>query len=170
MHDINENDFDHFYNSIFLKERVHIEIIGMMTKFFYEANIDPLEYIIQIPSYYLFETHYNEEIIIPDHITKINDCAFTGCDFSKIIIPESVEYIGAGVFQNCHWLNIFILNKGIKAIGPDAFARCKRLNRIYYRGTIKEFKSTGLHKKLMWRSESKIDLICCQDGNLNLEW
>ena len=44
----------------------------------------------------------------------------------------------------------------------------KRLNRIYYRSTIKEFRETKLYKQHLCITGSKINLICCNDGNIEL--
>ena len=41
-------------------------------------------------------------VILPDTITKINDCAFLNCtNLSSINIPDTIEYIGEGAFIGC---------------------------------------------------------------------
>ncbi len=48
-------------------------------------------------------------IIIPYGITKIGSCAFLGCEFKSITVPDSVESIGAGAFGYCSSLESITL-------------------------------------------------------------
>ncbi len=42
-----------------------------------------------------------KEIILPDGLLSIQDGAFFGVNAEKVVIPESVEYIGESVFAEC---------------------------------------------------------------------
>ena len=38
------------------------------------------------------------DVVIPDGVTAIGDCAFDGCDMETVFIPDSVTSIGEGAF------------------------------------------------------------------------
>jgi hypothetical protein len=66
------------------------------------------------------------EVSIPNKIgnlkvTRINVSAFSGKRLTKIIIPSSIEYIGAGAFSKNHLTQI-IIPSSVVYIGPGAFS------------------------------------------------
>lgn len=57
------------------------------------------------------------ELIIPDGVTHVNDCAFSGCNsLKKLYLPSTLEYIGNKAFLDC---------KSLEQVHvPDAAAWC----------------------------------------------
>lgn len=72
-----------------------------------------------------------ENVVIPDGITSIDDGAFENYDKIKtIVIPESVTYIGDNAFKNCISLETVVLPQNLKYLGTRAFKDCKNLKSI----------------------------------------
>ena len=52
-----------------------------------------------------------ENMIIPENVISIADCAFRGCSkLAEITIPNSVTYVGKNLFDNCYSLSKIIVN------------------------------------------------------------
>lgn len=67
------------------------------------------------------------------HAVKyIAENAFGGhlSSLKKVVIPSSVEEIGADAFSDCPELKTVVLNEGLKTIGFGAFRNCTALKRI----------------------------------------
>ena len=63
-----------------------------------------------------------KNIIIPDSVTEIGDCAFMGCiSLEKVKIPHSVSVIGEAAFESCESLNNITLPKNVRSISGRAF-------------------------------------------------
>ena len=65
-----------------------------------------------------------DELVYFTGLTKIEDGAFAGCtELTSVIIPETVESIGADAFNGCTNLtSITVVSETPPAIGMDAFA------------------------------------------------
>lgn len=70
-------------------------------------------------------------IKIPSSITSIGRCAFQGCGFSYVIIPEEVESIKEMTFSNCTTLSKVAIPAKVGVIGSYAFQSCTNLKDIY---------------------------------------
>lgn len=71
------------------------------------------------------------KITLPDSITGINYCAFSGfTKLEEISIPAGVEYIGWRAFENCSALRKITLPEGLEAIGEEAFLNCTSLEEF----------------------------------------
>lgn len=65
------------------------------------------------------------DIIIPDSIISIGECAFQGCSsLTNINIPESVVNIGNRAFQNCSNFKRITIPNSVENIGDAAFYGC----------------------------------------------
>ena len=71
------------------------------------------------------------EIIIPEGVMTIDECAFTGCmDLVSIVIPQSVTKILDRAFEDCEGLSSVVISNSVKSIGNYAFAGCTSLISI----------------------------------------
>lgn len=91
------------------------------------------------------------DITFPSTLVKIGDYAFNGVKGLKgdIVIPEGVEEIGAGAFQNCVNIESVTLPSTLRIIGKQAFSGCTNLKSINLVEGLTEmgnraFESTGL--------------------------
>lgn len=94
------------------------------------------------PMYYADNLYFNGELlqgelIIPDSITSINDCAFINCDsLTSIVIPDGVKSIGWYAFADCTSLTSIVIPDSITSILKDSFYNCNSLTDVYYTGDI----------------------------------
>jgi hypothetical protein len=74
--------------------------------------------------------------VIPDSVTEIGDQAFSSCHGLKsIFIPETVETIGAGVFELTPITQIEIPDS-VKELGSGAFHSCAELKKVAFSSKI----------------------------------
>ena len=69
------------------------------------------------------------ELVIPDKIdgmpvTAIEKSAFSCCEMTSVVLPETVTEIGEGAFNGCTNLTSIILPKGVTKIEANTFASC----------------------------------------------
>lgn len=65
---------------------------------------------------------FNNNIEIPDTVTKIGKEAFSWSTFTKINIPDSVKFIGEKAFEGCYELTDVKLSNSLTEIGTSVFA------------------------------------------------
>ncbi len=77
------------------------------------------------------------EIIISDSVTVIGEKAFMNCNsLQNITLPSSLEYIGKKAFEQCKSLLQISLPSSLKYIGEEAFYNCYNLNYLYFEGDL----------------------------------
>lgn len=67
---------------------------------------------------------------ISDVITKVGDYAFTNTALTAMTIPESVTYLGNGVFKSCAALGSVTIEGAPSYIGDSAFEGCSLLRSV----------------------------------------
>ena len=73
----------------------------------------------------------DENVIIPDRVTKIGEYAFEECKkLVSVIIPHSVKEIELGAFFNCTRLESAIIPDSVTSIGDFAFSYCENLKCV----------------------------------------
>lgn len=78
-------------------------------------------------------------------ITLIADNAFSmERTIKEVKLPESIESIGAGAFEDCEKLEKINLPNGLKKIGTRAFCSCVGLKEIYVSSTVEEIGAYAL--------------------------
>ena len=87
------------------------------------------------PLYYASNLYINGElttdIVIPDGVEKIKDCAFYGFDGLKsVTIPDSVTSIGTYAFYSCQALTSVTIPDSVTSIGSRAFSYCQALTSV----------------------------------------
>lgn len=75
-----------------------------------------------------------KEVVIPEGITKIDDCAFDQRrSLEKIELPSTLVSIGEAAFSECTKLKDVLFHPGtknLKSIGGEAFYGCSRLTHL----------------------------------------
>lgn len=77
-------------------------------------------------------TPIEEPFIVADEIngcpvTAIESGAFRMSPVTKVVLPDTIEYIGMSAFLNCIYLNDIQLPKDLKYLGNSAFMYCTSL-------------------------------------------
>lgn len=68
--------------------------------------------------------------VIPFGVTSIGELAFCNCTLASITIPNSVETIGSGSFEDCTALTSIEIPNSVTTIGGSAFAYCSALTSV----------------------------------------
>ncbi len=127
------------------------------------------DYVTEIDDIHtVFENDNIKQIVLPDGIKGLNKRSFsekvihnlTNSDgffivgssllayygsSSDIIIPDGVETILYGVFDNNQSIKTVIMPKSIKNINNSAFSRCKNLSQIVFSKETKELDFIGYY-------------------------
>jgi hypothetical protein len=67
---------------------------------------------------------------IPDRVTGIEQCAFSGRNLSTVTMPNTVTNLGAGAFSYCNNLTSVTISDSVTSIGPSAFNGCNNLTNV----------------------------------------
>jgi len=73
---------------------------------------------------------------IPNSVTSIGICAFSGSKLTGVTIPNSVISIGEWAFEGCTSLASVTIPDSVTSIGWCAFYRCTSLISVIFQGTI----------------------------------
>ena len=84
---------------------------------------------------------FEDKIIIPEGIEKIDSFTFAGNEKVKeIVLPSTLKYIGEEAFANCSRLKIIEIPEGVEDIGIRAFYNCPSLKFIKLPSTLSWIK------------------------------
>ncbi len=91
---------------------------------------------------------------VADGTKSIGNRAFSGCEMNDIELPDSLESIGAGAFENCASLQSLRIPASVTMIGERAFQNCSSLKDITLPDNLTEipghmFQNCGGLKKLV---------------------
>ena len=64
------------------------------------------------------------------------DYAFSGSSLSSIILPNTIKYMGTGVFHICRSLKSITIPEGVTSIGDYAFRYCSNLTSVVIPSTV----------------------------------
>lgn len=88
---------------------------------------------------YAFANAIIRNIFIPNSVSSIGDCAFSGCEkLQDIELPSSIIEIGAAAFSYCSSLHSIKLPRDLKRIEVQTFEHCKSLTRIQIPDSVEE--------------------------------
>lgn len=109
-----------------------------------ESNINPLNYMDEVPNSYLANS-----------------------DIESIIIPDRIKTISLFVFYYCTKLTNITIPNSVTTIGKYAFYDCVKLMDINYNGTKEQWKA--IPKGTEWKHD--VPSTCkvhCTDGDINI--
>lgn len=79
---------------------------------------------------YSFNDNWLETVILPETITYIGECAFSGChNLCSVNIPSNLEILGRYAFANTKIESVIIPDK-LKEVSPGAFYQCADLKTV----------------------------------------
>lgn len=77
------------------------------------------------------------EVVIPETVTAIGNCAFTGCNaLTSVVIPNTVTDIGFSAFNGCKKLATMDIPESVTNIGSFAFMDCFGLTSVKISGPL----------------------------------
>ena len=127
---------------------------NQVTESFYEAGIDPLDYLDYIPEDYLSNNANLIEIEIPDHIKYIADSAFYGClRVTDIELPRSVEDIGDYALAGMDNLKSIYIPGKLEYLSPLG---------IYLNDSLEKIYSIAANKEVLKMNVSEIKNGTCK--------
>lgn len=89
------------------------------------------ETVDTIPAYLCCGMEKLTEMIIPDNVQCIGDCAFQLCSGLKTVyLGENLKEVGDYAFQTCTNLENLIWNKEVERVGKYAFQWCTGLSSV----------------------------------------
>lgn len=98
-------------------------------------------------------------------LRSIDKGAFLHCEaLESITLPNSVTSIGDYAFQNCISLSNITISSATISFGEGAFSYCRSLVRIYYGGTMEQWKA--ITKGNAWNMYTNNYTINCTDGTM----
>lgn len=126
---LNEN-FTQLYNEITSKD---VDLTGRLTRTLLEAGMDPLEYMSEIPSFYLDRDISLTDFCCPESIKSIGKYAFNECkNLTKLVIGTNVTSIDSFAFSWCKSLTNITIPDNIVSIGDGVFLGCTGLKHIIW--------------------------------------
>lgn len=75
----------------------------------------------------------------------ISNSLFAGCiNLGRVILPDSVKYIGNSAFYGCSDLTELVLPRTIMEIGSRALDGCGKLDRLYFKGSLNDWQNVDV--------------------------
>ena len=105
-----------------------------------------------------------ERIILPDSLEYIGENSFVNCSFKEIVFGENLKYIGNASFINNYNIDKIKLPDSLKYIGSEVLSGCKKLNSVYLGENIKDIK-----EKVFYNSPVKNIELNNNNNNLKYE-
>ena len=69
-----------------------------------------------------------------ENTVTIGEEAFRGCDFTEIVLPQTVESIAKNAFNYCEYMTEITIPDSVETLDTAAFSNCKNLTTINYTG------------------------------------
>lgn len=115
--DIEKEDFDALYSH--LRSQI---MAAFLTEALLEADINPLDYLTEIPKYYGQQISRFKALDIPDQIIVIGENAFSECPaLTEVTLPEGLLAIRNAAFYSCSKLEKINIPKSCLFLGAFAF-------------------------------------------------
>ena len=125
---IDDNKFTELYNKA-LELGVNLNELGRM---FYDAGIDPLEHMTEVPAQFFADNYDLLEITIPDHITRLCDSCFYDCtNVKEVIVPKSVTRIDEWALAGMDKLESITIEGKLESLHPFGIYELPLLEKIW---------------------------------------
>ncbi|MBQ3288208.1 MAG: leucine-rich repeat protein [Kiritimatiellae bacterium] len=81
-----------------------------------------------------------KSVALPSRLKSLDDWAIFNHAgrLESIILPDTVEDIGDGVFENCPMLKSISLGKSLRRVGHHAFTGCSQLQSVEFPGALRQ--------------------------------
>ena len=76
-----------------------------------------------------------QQITVADTVTGLGNFTFSGCQNAVFTLPETLQRLGAYVFENCKGLHTITLPRNVEQVGTGAFSGCSDLTVRGWRNT-----------------------------------
>lgn len=101
-----------------------------------------------------------QRVVIPNSVTKIEDCAFRESGLTSFTIGKSIESIGSAAFDSCDKLkNVFLNTNALQTIKEDAFAGCAEIEEFRLPRNLTNLSSSSVSVRDLIVWDSKLDRI-----------
>ncbi len=115
--DMEKEDFDALYSHMTAQT-----MAAFLTEALLEADINPLDYLTEIPKYYGQQVSMFKTLDVPDQITVIDENAFSSCPaLIEVTLPEGLLAIRNAAFYACNKLEKINIPKSCLFLGACAF-------------------------------------------------
>ena len=103
-----------------------------MTQMFYECQINPLEYMTQVPAEFLSSCPTLTEIELPDTINRLCSSCFYDCtNVKELVLPKSIDRIDDWALANMDNLTELTIRGKLTFLDPFAIYDNPSLKTIY---------------------------------------
>ncbi len=130
-----ENDYYSFNNGCLIDKRTNL-LVRLLGDFIIPDDITVISEGVGVG-------YYNDKLIIPNHIQKIEQKSFSNSSFDELILGDSVKEICNYAFSCNYSLKKVKLNDGLEIIGSSAFASCYNVNGITIPKSVKTIKGNA---------------------------
>lgn len=76
-----------------------------------------------------------QQITVADTVTGLGNFTFSGCQNAVLTLPETLQRLGAYVFENCNGLHTITLPRNVVQVGTGVFSGCSDLTVRGWRNT-----------------------------------
>lgn len=140
-------------------------LIPAFTDICLDARINPLNFMKEVPNFFMRGLESVIHVEIPQGITRINPFSFSDMDqLQSVTIPSSVKTINYSAFEEDYKLYNVDLSEGLEEIRSNAFAHCTTLENITLPSTLKKvyanaFAESGLKEIKYLGNQEQFDKI-----------
>ena len=132
-------------------------------------------YYYNFPWRVIEDSEISDELVIPEGVVSISPGAFDShCTFRNVVLPESLEHIGAFAFNSCGHLEKVTVpeNGSLETVGDAAFYSCDSLvsfdfNEGLKRIGINAFLSSGISEVCLPSTVCDIGLMIFAPASLD---
>ena len=114
-------------------EGTEYQVIGIGYSAFFLTDVSSVkmsEGLVFIDDAAFYYSGLGGDVRLPSTLTFIGNYAFSSCEMTSIVIPNSVEFMGESVFDGCVNLRYAVLSSNQKTIPTGTFNNCEWLTEV----------------------------------------